>query len=63
MIYGHRAASALNNPLMGHKTGFTASTLKRRMEEAGFIEATCKKDGLLNLWGYGCVPTAISQVA
>lgn len=40
MIYGHRASVANGNHHMAHRTGFTASVLKRALGYAGFKDVT-----------------------
>src|SRR5581483_12436178 len=39
MIYGHRGSIAGGSPAMAHRTGFTASSLRRALERAGFLPA------------------------
>ncbi|MFO1349667.1 MAG: methyltransferase domain-containing protein [Gammaproteobacteria bacterium] len=36
VLYGHRPALAQGRHFMAHKTGFTATTLRRKLEAAGF---------------------------
>ena len=48
IVYGHGAAIALGMPIMGHRTGFTALTLHRKIADAGFrdVEVTAEKHNL-----------------
>lgn len=39
-VFGYGKAIAGGNPFMAHKTGFTATSLRRRLEEAGFVDVT-----------------------
>lgn len=49
MIYGHSASLAQGNLNMAHKTGFTARTLDRLLNEAGFADIAISRDGFA-LW-------------
>ncbi len=49
MIYGHRDSIARGNHLMAHKTGFTAATLRKKLEVAGFQRIDVQRQGW-NLW-------------
>ncbi|HEY8606811.1 MAG TPA: tetratricopeptide repeat protein [Noviherbaspirillum sp.] len=50
MLYGHRPAMAKGNLYMAHNTGFTARTLQRAMEEAGFGSVTVEPRSGFALW-------------
>ncbi len=50
MLYGFRAAIAAGNGFMGHRTGFTASTLERALRGAGFASVSVLRDGRFALW-------------
>jgi hypothetical protein len=39
-IYGLRSSVASGNAFMAHRTGFTASTLKRHLARGGFADVT-----------------------
>lgn len=52
LMYGHRA-SLERNPLMAHKTGFTASSLEAALTTAGLREATTSRLPYHNLFGVG----------
>lgn len=43
MLYGMRAEIAGGNPFMAHRTGFTASSLRRYLAEAGFQKVDVKE--------------------
>lgn len=49
ILYGHRAAIAAGQLLMAHKTGFTATTLGRALQDAGFARVTVSRSGF-DLW-------------
>ncbi len=49
MIFGHAASLAHGNLHMAHKTGFTARTLNRLLDDAGFAEIAVSRDGFA-LW-------------
>jgi SAM-dependent methyltransferase len=50
MLYGLNTALALGNGFMGHRGGFTASSLKAALESAGFPEVQVARDGHFALW-------------
>lgn len=50
ILYGFSAAIAAGNGFMGHRTGFTAATLKRLLTEAGFAGVEVVADGRFALW-------------
>ena len=52
ILYGFRPSLSQGHHYMAHKTGFTAQTLGRRMQEVGFQDVKVQIDGL-NLWGLG----------
>jgi ubiquinone/menaquinone biosynthesis C-methylase UbiE len=43
MIFGYRPFTQVN-PFQQHKTGFTAKSLKQRLENAGFVDVTVRRD-------------------
>ncbi len=53
MLYGFRPAIAAGNGFMGHRTGFTATTLAQHLSRAGFAEVQVQRDGHFALWGKG----------
>ena len=53
MLYGFRPALAQGNAFMGHRTGFTATTLARHMQAAGFADVQVQRDGAFALWARG----------
>lgn len=68
MVYGFRPAVARGNPLMAHKTGFTATTLGQALRRAGFTSVKVRRDKAkfsLWVWAYkpGKVPRAKTPVA
>ena len=50
ILYGFRPFLANGNVFMAHNFGFTASTLKKNLLEAGFVTVTVERDGEFNLW-------------
>jgi protein O-GlcNAc transferase len=52
IIYGFGDAIAQGNHYMAHRTGFTAQTLRQKMENAGFDNVTIRQEDL-NLWATG----------
>ena len=53
MLYGYRPAIAQGNAFMGHRTGFTATTLATHLQRAGFAEVRVQRDGAFALWATG----------
>lgn len=58
MLYGWRADLERGNHYMAHKTGFTATTLRHALEQAGFPDVRVIRDGQFALWATAYVPTA-----
>src|SRR5438045_6809492 len=56
MIFGHTASLARGNQFMAHRTGFTARSLRKLLIEAGFVEATLRRDTSFDLWATGNKP-------
>jgi SAM-dependent methyltransferase len=56
MIYGHTPSLARGNQHMAHKTGFTARTLGRLLNDAGFAGVTLQREGFA-LWARAYKPT------
>lgn len=52
ILYGLRSAIKEGQESMAHRTGFTAKTLRKKMENAGFSPVEITHDGL-NLWATG----------
>lgn len=50
MLYGFRPAIAQGNAFMGHRTGFTATTLAAHLQRAGFSDVRVQRDGAFALW-------------
>ena len=50
VLYGFRPFLANGNLFMAHNFGFTASTLRAALEEAGFTAVSVQRDGEFNLW-------------
>lgn len=53
MLYGFRPEVREGNNLMAHKTGFTAPTLKKKLERAGFRDVQTWSDDIFNLFAKG----------
>lgn len=56
MLYGWRADLEQGNHYMAHKTGFTATSLRRALEQAGFPDIRVIRDGKFGLWATAYVP-------
>jgi SAM-dependent methyltransferase len=63
MLYGFRPALAEGNAFMGHRTGFTATTLVRHLAGAGFGDVLVERDGHYSLWGFARRPGDGAEVA
>ena len=50
ILYGFRPFLAAGNLFMAHNFAFTAATLKKHLEAAGFAEVSVERDGEFNLW-------------
>ena len=44
ILFGHRQSMAQGNHHMAHKTGFSAASLAKKIEEAGFQKVEVKRD-------------------
>ena len=53
MLYGFRPAIAQGNAFMGHRTGFTATTLAAHLQRAGLVDVRVQRDGAFALWATG----------
>lgn len=51
MIYGHRGLTE-SNPYMIHRTGFIAETLRKALDDAGFLISRVTEDADFNLLGF-----------
>lgn len=60
VLYGFRPFLANGNFFMAHNYGFTASTLRAALAQAGFLEIMVEPDGQYNLWATAspAAPTA-----
>jgi protein O-GlcNAc transferase len=56
VMYGHSASIARGNEFMGHRTGFTAATLSKRLEDAGFRDVRVTRERIALLWATGHKP-------
>ncbi len=50
IVYGHRNSVARGNEFMGHRTGFTAKTLKQKLLDAGFVNVRIARPGEFAIW-------------
>jgi ubiquinone/menaquinone biosynthesis C-methylase UbiE len=50
ILYGFRPFLAAGNFFMAHNFAFTAATLQKHLQEAGFSEVSVERDGEFNLW-------------
>ena len=62
VMYGFRPFLAAGNLFMAHNYGFTASTLRAALEEAGFLDVAVEPDGEFNLWATAS-PTASGETS
>ena len=60
ILYGFRPFLQSGNLFMAHNYGFTASTLRAALMEAGFLDVAVEPDGEFNLWATAS-PTASSS--
>jgi predicted SAM-dependent methyltransferase len=56
MIFGHTASLAGGHLSMAHKSGFTATTLRRLLDEAGFVDARVLRGATFDLWATAYKP-------
>ena len=56
MVYGFSKSISLGNHFMGHRTGFTATTLAGHLQRAGFVGVEVRRDGHYALWAKGVKP-------
>lgn len=56
ILYGFRPSIAAGNDFMAHRTGFTAASLSRHLQSAGFVEITAQADGRFALWAHAVRP-------
>ena len=56
ILYGYRPALALGNAFMGHKTGYTATSLAAHLTRAGFVGIRVERDGHFALWATAVKP-------
>jgi len=65
MLYGHGPSLAGGNSFMGHRTGFTASSLEAALIAAGFAAVRVLRDGHFALWAaaYMQAPAALAEAA
>lgn len=57
VLFGFRPFLAAGNAFMAHNFGFTASTLRAALLQAGFAAVDVQRDGEFNLWATAA-PTA-----
>ena len=56
MLYGFGPSIAAGNDFMGHRTGFTASSLAAHLSRAGFVNIQVQRDGAFALWASAVNP-------
>ena len=61
VLYGFRPFLANGNLFMAHNFGFTASTLRAALAEAGFRDYAVERDGEFNLWATASPTAAEAQ--
>ncbi len=50
ILYGHRVAMARGNLFMAHKTGFTAKSMQKALQNSGFRTSVVERGANLDLW-------------
>jgi len=63
ILFGFGRSLAQGNHYMAHRTGFTATTLRRALEEAGFQNIMVKPDSSYSLWARATVPEVAEGAA
>lgn len=53
VLFGHRPSIRDGNVFMAHKTGFTAKTLRQKLEGAGFGDVRVERGNAFDLWAAG----------
>jgi len=56
ILYGFRPALAQGNAYMGHKTGYTSTSLAAHLMHAGFAQIRVERDGRFALWATAAKP-------
>ena len=56
MIFGHRASLTRGDLDMAHKSGFTGTTLRKLLDEAGFQQIEIRQANSFDLWATGNRP-------
>lgn len=56
IIFGWRLPMAMGNLYMAHRTGFVQNSLKKAMDDAGFVGTNVIRDGKFALWAKGHAP-------
>lgn len=62
MLYGLGSALAQGNGFMGHRGGFTATSLRAALEAAGFPQVQVARDGHFALWATAHMASAAVPV-
>jgi len=62
VLFGQRSAIRDGNVFMAHKTGFTAKTLRQKLEGAGFGNVRVEHGDLFDLWGAGYRPGTLNAI-
>ncbi len=57
MVYGFGQSIARGNDFMGHRTGFTATSLAAHLTRAGFTSIQVQRDGAFALWASAVNPS------
>lgn len=56
VLFGYRPAIHAGNVFMAHRTGFTATTLRQKLETAGFRDIRVERGEGFDLWAGGHKP-------
>lgn len=62
VLFGYRPAIRDGNVFMMHRTGFTAKTLRQKLEASGFGDVRVEREGF-DLWAAGYKPVDASAVS
>jgi len=56
VLFGHGPSIRDGNVFMAHKTGFTAKTLRQKLEAAGFSDVQVERGDCVDLWAVARKP-------
>jgi hypothetical protein len=59
IMFGHGASLARGDRYMAHKCGFTVTSLRKLLDEAGFLELKVWRGKAFDLWATGRKPAGV----